>query len=241
MNRYKTAFTFYGSKSKIAHLYPEPTEALIIEPFAGAATYSLRYHTKNVHINEKDSRTFYIWDFLINNPDALDWVKQIPDHVEKGTIVDDLLPKDAPEGLLWLYRSEANQGTLGAKGTHRQATSMCVKRWAVLKSRTLFWLPRIKHWTISNYDAFDLPNCHATWFIDPPYNNAAGNRYLHTGIDYAKLAEFCKSRSGQVIVCENMGANWLPFKELTRKRLGVHSRYQKANIGEAIWTNAQNN
>jgi site-specific DNA-adenine methylase len=34
-------FSYYGSKTKLVHLYPPPKHDTIIEPFAGAAAYSL--------------------------------------------------------------------------------------------------------------------------------------------------------------------------------------------------------
>jgi len=36
-------FSYYGSKKKIVKYYPEPVHDVIIEPFAGAAWYSLEY------------------------------------------------------------------------------------------------------------------------------------------------------------------------------------------------------
>lgn len=53
----------------------------------------------------------------------------------------------------------------------------------------------------------------ATWFVDPPYQ-VAGVRYRYnsTRIDFAALGDWCRSLDGQVIVCENDGADWLPFR-----------------------------
>jgi hypothetical protein len=33
-------------------------------------------------------------------------------------------------------------------------------------------------------------------------------------IDYKNLAEWCKNRNGQIIVCENSKADWLPFQNI---------------------------
>lgn len=35
--------------------------------------------------------------------------------------------------------------------------------------------------------------------------------YRCTGLDYAVLADWCRTRRGQVMVCEQDGAEWLPF------------------------------
>ena len=52
-----------------------------------------------------------------------------------------------------------------------------------------------------------------TWFVDPPYL-VKGTWYKHHAIDYNELADWCKSRLGQVMVCENTNAKWLDFKPL---------------------------
>ena len=59
----------------------------------------------------------------------------------------------------------------------------------------------------------DIQNQPATWFIDPPYQKM-GFYYKHKDIDYNHLSEWCLSRDGQIIVCENEGADWLPFEPL---------------------------
>ena len=71
-------------------------------------------------------------------------------------------------------------------------------------------------------DYRSAPDLEATWFVDPPYQPTRG---MKTGqglgyapgctsreLDYGELAEWCRSRRGQVIVCEQEGADWLPFR-----------------------------
>ena len=56
----------------------------------------------------------------------------------------------------------------------------------------------------------------ATWFIDPPYQNAGKHyRFGSSQLDYPALAAWCQTREGQVIVCEQGGATWLPFQVLS--------------------------
>ena len=59
-------FSYYGSKSKIVHLYPTPKMDKIIEPFAGSARYSLKYWTKDILILDKYSVIIDIWKYLQN-------------------------------------------------------------------------------------------------------------------------------------------------------------------------------
>src|ERR1035437_6598248 len=81
------------------------------------------------------------------------------------------------------------------------------------------------------------PPASVTWFIDPPYNNAAGNKYATSSVNYTHLAAWCRSRTGQTIVCENAGADWLPFTTLTDQRRGIHyGSVDERKAREVVWT-----
>ena len=102
--------------------------------------------------------------------------------------------------------------------------------WTLTKNRILKNLDLIKNWKITNLDYRELPDIEATFFIDAPYQYG-GSLYKENNINFQELGEWCKSRKGQVIVCENTKADWLPFKPL------VEMRGQKHTTTEAIWTN----
>jgi len=82
--------------------------------------------------------------------------------------------------------------------------------------------------TVIEGDYLEAPDVEATWFIDPPYQvNGSGSEhtwfpqgmgYGHgcrsSDLDFAALGEWCQSRQGQVMVCEQSGATWLPFTSL---------------------------
>jgi hypothetical protein len=63
-----------------------------------------------------------------------------------------------------------------------------------------------------------------------------GYLYPYNRLNYSELAAWCRSRPGQVIVCEEEGADWLPFRPLAlnyrrHKRCGRNDiRYH-----EMIW------
>lgn len=237
----RAPLSYYGGKSKIAHLYPVPACNLIVEPFAGSAAYAWLHRRsddgtqRDVWLNDLDSRTFSIWKFL-TSPEASDIVElYVPDTVEKGQKVSDFIPAELP-GLQEICRAEANQGTQGAKGVHDQITSMGAKCWKV-KRKLREVIPEVAHWQITNLHYADLMNVEATWFIDPPYANAAGNRYRLGAdtIDYDYLGWWCLQRRGQTIVCENDGASWGDFSPLEHPRISIRSRYQRANAREAVW------
>ena len=56
-------------------------------------------------------------------------------------------------------------------------------------------------------------------------------RYGNKKINFNKLAEWCKTRAGQVIVCENTKADWMDFKSMAKMRGCVRE------TTEAIWSN----
>ena len=237
----RAPFSYYGSKSKIAHLYPAPVGDLIVEPFAGAACYSwlhrrrLDGRQREVWLNDLDSRTYSIWKFL-TSPDAYDIVwEYVPDHVDVGQRISALIPAEFP-GLQEVCRAEANQGTQGAKGVHDQITSMGAKCWKV-RRKLLEVIPEVANWKITNVPYSDLANITATWFVDPPYSNSAGLRYRLGSdlIDYAHLGWWCLNRKGQAIVCEGEGATWLPFRKFDHGRVQIRSRYQKSDSKEVMW------
>lgn len=59
-------FTYYGGKFRVALKYPNPIYKTIIEPFAGAAGYSLRHYQHDVRLFDKDEIICGVWDYLIH-------------------------------------------------------------------------------------------------------------------------------------------------------------------------------
>ena len=100
-------------------------------------------------------------------------------------------------------------------------------------AKTLF---KIRHWKIIHGSYEDLENVEATWFIDPPYK-FGGEHYKESSknLDFAELGKWCKSRNGQVIVCENTKADWLPFLPMKEMSGSKHKTI------EAIWSNHKTN
>lgn len=237
--RIRAPFSFYGGKSKLAHLYPAPIYSHVVEPFAGSAAYSWLHRRmpdgrrREVWLNDLDPRTYSIWKFLTSD-DAYAIVEAyVPQSVEPGMKVSEIIPPEYP-GLVELCRAEANQGTQGAKGVHDQITTMGAKCWKV-RRKLLEVIPEVRGWQITNLSYRDLHNVEATWFVDPPYNNPAGRRYRTADIDYEHLGWWVLNRRGLVLVCENDGAGWGDFKPLDHPRVSIRSRYQKANAREALW------
>ena len=82
------------------------------------------------------------------------------------------------------------------------------------RQRIALQVDRIKHWQVIEGDYTTAPDIEATWHIDPPYNNKPGKYYPYQPDSFADLGQWCTTRKGLVMVCENDGAEWLPFKPL---------------------------
>ena len=205
--------SYYGSKSKLVNLYPEPIHDKIIEPFAGSARYSLKYWDKDVLLIDKYEPIIKMWH----------WLQQA---TEKD--LDNLPVPKKGESLFEFNLSEGEYLFLsfivseGVASPRNIVTKRASSRVNHKIQTTKDILNKIKHWDIRLGDYADIENQEATWFIDPPYFKGGehypkGSKY----IDYKELANWCKSRQGQVIVCENDNANWLQFENLKEHWGGI--------------------
>lgn len=213
-------FSYYGSKSKIVHLYPPPIHDLIIEPFAGSARYALKYFERDVILIDKFHKIIAIWEYLkqASEKDIL----RLPDIGYKEKI-----PSSLSNAEKWLI------GYCIGRGTPRPKTmGHKFNDWNNDKKRIAKHLFKIRHWEFILGDYLCLKNVEATWFVDPPYV-VGGYDYSKNLIDFNALGDWSRSRNGQVIVCENGEANWLGFINLKRVR-GTHKTQT-----EVFWTNEQ--
>lgn len=207
-------WSYYGSKSKIAKLYPFPKYDLIIEPFAGAAWYSVFHRNKSVILNEKYDVIYGIWNWLINEASS-DLILNNADFYSG----QDISKIDLPKPLRDLIGFCINRGSISPKSIVQKWSCQVKGKpdWASTTNyqlkRIANLLPEIEHWKVRFGDYKKLPDIEATWFIDPPYM-FGGEHYHVNKMDYSALASWCQSRKGQVIVCENTKADWLPFSPL---------------------------
>lgn len=218
-------FYFYGRKKRIANKYPQPRFDTIIEPFSGSAAYSMLYSEKNVILNDIDEIIYKTWDYLINVD--LEEIRNLP-FLEKGESLNDEKFNYLTTEQKYLIGFYLNPGSAQPKKSPGKFCAWHEKN----KNNLLEDIERVRHWKITNKSYLDLDNIEATWYIDPPYEKQ-GKWYRHScnGIDYEELGEWCKSRKGQVIVCENAGAEWLDFEYL------LDLQGQKNKNVEVIWTN----
>jgi len=219
-------FSYYGSKSKLVDYYPPPKFDKIIEPFAGSARYALKYWNKQVLLVDKYELIINIWKWLqqCSKQDIL----TLP-RLQYGDEIPNTLSEIEKSFVLYnLHRGRAVPSNKIGK------FSDC---WEYTIKTTAANIEKIRHWEIKLGSFDEIENTEATWFIDPPYQ-FGGEHYKHgtRDLDFNKLAEWCKSRNGQVIVCENTKATWLPFKPMIQ----IQGACQTFTT-EAIWSNHKTN
>ena len=227
----KPFWRYYGGKWRAAPRYPAPRFSTIVEPFSGAAGYSMRYPDRQIVLVEKYPTICEIWRYLIGVTPAE--IRRIPEVED----IDDL-PSWVPQGARDLIGFCMNDACVSPSRTlsagRKKLASMNRKfeGWSEAKrERVASQVDRIKHWQIIEGDYAAAPDIEATWFVDPPYDNKAGSYYVHSSLDYDALGSWCLDRKGQVLVCENEGASWLPFVPFATLKAGVNGSGSR----EVLW------
>lgn len=224
-------FYYYGRKKQLAKHYPSPNFKTIVEPFAGAAAYSLHGDNwrKNVLLIEKDERVADVWDWIISEATPDDF-KKMPD-LEVGEKTDDFLHiVHAATKMAFHYKTI-------------KVTSVLARNWEISKRVMARNLHKVKHWEIMHGGYREAPDIEATWFIDPPYKGDSGKGYKHGSdqIDYDALARWVRERRGEVICCEGESGDYLPFERLrdSKSVAGKSSKervYYRSNVSETQYS-----
>jgi hypothetical protein len=227
--------SYYGSKVSLAKKYPEPIYNTIVEPFAGGAGYSLSYPDRQVILVEKNPVVAGALKWIIKN--GSDGVMRLPILSSDQTVDDFDLDADAKAVIgFWVNSAVASPCRQLSKWAKERIGAICF--WGEkCRERLAKTADAVKHWQVINGEYTEAPNIAATWFIDPPYEGQ-GVHYPcgSKGINYNALGVWCRSRTGQIIVCENVGATWLPF---TPCGFGVSAQHQRKAKQEAMWYRIQ--
>jgi hypothetical protein len=245
-------FKYFGSKYRSSKYYPAPRYPLIIEPFAGGAGYSSRYREHNVLLADIDREVIDLWQWLIA-ADPNEIAAMPVTGLVTGQDIRTLgLSKGASELMRrWQRTGRGSAWTISNITTGDSAwcrahgcgqdggnTGMWHRN---TRDYLVSAVQEIRHWSALCCPYWEVPRIEATWFIDPPYQHVKCSSYKHglKDIDYQPLAAWCRALPGQVIVCEQQGADWLPFvyshevSGIREKMCGVPG----AKSQEVVWCN----
>jgi len=228
-------FSYYGSKSKIARRYPFPQFGKIVEPFAGAAAYSLLYYDRQVTLVDKSPVIAGIWKWILRVTPEEAMALPEPD------VGDDIRKMEGCRNLCqeakWFLGFVVHKGNSSPCNISTERNGLRPKYPRFMKEKLAWLAPRIRHWRVIEGSYCAVKNQEATWFVDPPYT-VGGDGYPYHDVDYEHLGRWCQSREGQVIVCERDGADWLPFEPFVVQRglsSGTRKRADKNVFQEMIY------
>jgi hypothetical protein len=230
-------FSYYGSKIRLSGRYPPPEYDTIIEPFAGAAGYSCRYPDRRVILYERDPVIAAVLDYCIRIPGAE--IRRLPLLLPGDSIDNCHIPQEAKWLIgLWVNKGSAQPCKQLSKWGRQDWLTRSSCWGPACRARLAIVVDQIKHWVVYN-EPWYMSARHrqpATWFFDPPYQQKGKcYKFGSDQIDYEWLGQFCQTRRGQIIVCENEGADWLPFHYLCSRpgvaKAGAHRRITQ----EAVW------
>ena len=209
----------------MVNLYPPPKHNKIIEPFVGSARYSLKWFERDVLLVDKYEIIINVWRYLqsASKKDIL----SLP-QLKPSECVDDF---DLTIIEKYLIGFCINGGSAQPKKTAQKFNV-----WPTTQKMISENLYKIKHWQIEHKSFDEIENQNATWFVDPPYQ-FGGEHYVKSNkqIDFPQLAEWCKNRIGQTIVCENTKADWMDFKPMKEMQGSMYK------TTETIWSNHPTN
>jgi site-specific DNA-adenine methylase len=179
------------------------------------------YANHNVILNDLNPNVAELWRYLIHEKTTREEILSIPNIRTEEELKKLPLAQQILVGF-WFAKARVEPATkptgwMNEDGGEKYKHHYWGQR---RKERIANQVGLIKHWKILELPYEEIPNQEATWFVDPPYSGDAGRAYTYqvgkegNPTDYSQLAEWCKRRQGQIIVCENSGANWLDFKDL---------------------------
>lgn len=235
MKRLELFFTYFGGKWRIAKHYPQPLHRTLIEPFAGSAGYSLRYPQKNVLLFDLDPVICSVWDYLIRVKESE--ILSLPLTI---TDVREMPLCQEAKWLIGFWLNKGNVSPCNIPGKWMRDNWRPNSFWGeVIRNRIASQFVYIRHWKVENKSYDQIENQKASWFVDPPYQ-VSGVRYRYNKIDFERLSQWCQSREGQVMVCEQEGAAWLPFSSF-RTVKALEGKKGAKQSKEVLWVNKQQN
>jgi site-specific DNA-adenine methylase len=240
----KPFFSYYGSKYRLCQqgFYPAPSLGnVVIEPFAGSATYSVYHEPKRAILIDKDPVIVGIWNYLINASEKQ--ISSLPTMGYKNiydfeNALSELQQVERDLIGFWTAKARPQPSkSLGNWFTTYYKEKGCRVWNEYVKDRIISQLPKIRKWQaiLGDYDTDDYfdylfliskPWTHLTYFIDPPYSSNAGKKYKHNKINYPHLKRWIeKNKQSQIIACENQDLTyrWADFNK-THEALNMRGK-----------------
>ena len=231
-------FKHPGSKWTLAPHYPAPNPKYtwLIEPCAGAAAYTLRYADPKQHqvwLNDADPGPYGVanlWQWLLSVEE--DEIRRLPTQLPEG---EDLRNFMSPGAANFVRRwQRVGNSTCWTVSKWNGKPGMWRPRVIETTIATLRWIHSFRYpWRITQLECTHVVGKEGVWFVDPVYQSKHG-WYRASHANYQALGEWCRSRRGQVIVCELEGADWLPFRPLVEVHSGA-AHYGGKRVTEMIW------
>lgn len=221
-------WNYFGAKTRVVRLYPPPLPGLpVIEPFCGAAAYSLYHDWPDVLLNDISPAVVGAWHYLqAVTPERMGEVF----NEDRWPAGSNLRAAGLSQAERDLMRWQSQFGAVAPSHAHRSKWATSRRRLDALRRKWHRYRQTITGWTVTRGTYAEMPDIRATWFVDPPYQYARCKYPYDCVTDYGRLAEWCRSRKGRVIVCGGLGDGWLPFE-----RLGVTRACNGMNYPEFVW------
>lgn len=146
----KPFWTYYGGKYRAALRYPYPVHNTIVEPFAGAAGYALRYANRQIILVEKNPKVAAVWRYLLRVSAAE--VRALP-LMEPGQAVDDL---GVCEEARYLIGFNLNKGAVSpsrSPSAWMRSGKASSQFWSeARRTRIAEQVDQIRHWVLIEGD-----------------------------------------------------------------------------------------
>jgi site-specific DNA-adenine methylase len=218
-------FKWFGSKWLSSKKYPCPEEYdNLFEPFAGSASFALRFWNKKVTIFENNKLLASLWNWLIDEADSK-LIMDIPTGLPPYFNIQSL---DLSYGQQLLLKHWQRTNNYGNCWTTSPWGHMPGQWTSSTRERVAREVEFVKHWK------FEQPTYKEAgfYFIDPPY--MYNYKYGSDDFNYVKLVEQISSipSKSAILACEAICPktgtvpDYLPFEFFGNR---ITSRRKKEN------------
>jgi hypothetical protein len=138
-----SSFKYQGRKTSFVDAYPAPRYPLIIEPFAGSASYAVRWCDRAAKLFDVDDDVATLWHWILAGCPSTDF-RALELH-RCASLVSTTVTSFKPSAEIARYLNRAQRLARVVAG----------------------------RWSFEQATYQTAPDVEATWFIDPPYQKTA--------------------------------------------------------------------